>query len=125
MARILVIDDDDQVRNMVRQMLERDRHDVIVAEDGSVGVRRFREDPVDLVITNILMPEKEGLATIRELKADYPDLPIIAMSGGGTTAGVDFLRMAEHFGAARALKKPLEWGELTEAVNALLVASQV
>jgi DNA-binding NtrC family response regulator len=120
-----VIDDDEQVRNMVRQMLEREQHEVIVAEDGSVGVRRFRQDPVDLVITNILMPEKEGLATIRELKADYPHLPIIAMSGGGTTAGMDFLRMAEHFGAARSLKKPLDWTELVDVVSELLAAANV
>lgn len=120
MARILVIDDDEQIRLMLRKMLERDGHEVTVAPDGAVGVRTFRRQPTDLVITNILMPEKEGLATIRELHADFPDLPIIALSGGGTTRGLDFLKMAEHFGAARTFRKPVDWNELTAAVRELI-----
>ena len=72
MARILIIDDDEQILTSLREVLEWDRHEVVDAPNGEVGVKLFREEPADLVITDILMPEKEGTETIRELPAKFP-----------------------------------------------------
>jgi len=83
MARILVIDDDIQILEMLGQTLEREGYEVVDALDGKEGMRLYREAPTDLVITDIVMPEKEGVETIMELKRDFPDVKIIAMSGGG------------------------------------------
>ena len=85
MARILIIDNDVQILNMLRQTLEREGYDVLKASNGKQGIRLHREEPVDLIITDIIMPEKEGIETILELKRDYPDVKIIAISGGGRT----------------------------------------
>ena len=83
MALILIIDDDDQIRRVLRKTLERDGYDVADAPNGKEGIRLYRENPADLVITDIIMPEKEGIETIRELRRDFPEVKIIAISGGG------------------------------------------
>ena len=120
MARILVIDDDDQVRVMLEEMLRRAGHEVITATDGDDGLKTFRKDPTDLVITDIFMPEKEGLAAIQELRSEFPAVRIIALSGGGKFRRFDFLETAQQFGAAATLRKPVEWEELIETVDNLL-----
>lgn len=89
MTRILVIDDEPQVRAMLRQMLEREGYEVVEAEEGEEGMRRYREQPVDLVITDILMPQKEGIETIRALRRTNPGVKIIAISGGGRMSKLD------------------------------------
>lgn len=121
MKRILVIDDDDQLRLMIRLMLERSSYEVVDAPNGKVGIELYRSDPVDLVITDIFMPEKEGLETIRELCREYPDVKIIAISGGSPkTEGFSSLQFAKGFGALRTLSKPFFREELLKLVRELL-----
>ncbi len=124
MKRILVIDDDDQLRLMIRLMLERASYEVVDAPNGKVGIDLYRQDPVDLVITDIFMPEKEGLETIRELCREYPDVKIIAISGGSPrTEGFSSLQFAKGFGALRTLAKPFFRDELLKVVRELLAES--
>lgn len=124
MKRILVIDDDDQLRLMIRLMLERASYEVVDAPNGKVGIDLYRQDPVDLVITDIFMPEKEGLETIRELCREYPDVKIIAISGGSPkTEGFSSLQFAKGFGALRTLAKPFFREELLKVVRELLAES--
>lgn len=120
MARILIIDDEDQARRMLHQVLERAGYEVVVARDGSEGLERFRADPTDLIITDILMPEKEGLETIMDLRREFPEAKIIAMSGGGRAGNLDFLEIAGVLGAQRTLHKPFKLQEMLEAVRDLL-----
>ncbi len=120
MARILVIDDDDQIRAMLQQRLEREGHKVVSAGDGKLGMKLFREEPAELVITDIIMPEKEGIETIMELRRDFPEVKIIAISGGGKVSPDEYLHIAEKFGAHRTLAKPFGREELLKAVQELL-----
>ena len=120
MARILVIDDEELIRMTVVQTLEGAGHTVVEAVDGDDGVKKFREAPADLVITDILMPNKEGIETITELRGIQPDLLIIAMSGGGRQKNTSFLDIAEKMGAAAVLKKPFRIDELQQTVDNLL-----
>jgi DNA-binding NtrC family response regulator len=120
LARILIIDDDVQILNMLRQTLEREGYDVVEASNGKQGIRLYREEPVDLIITDIIMPEKEGIETILELKRDYPDVKIIAISGGGRIGPEEYLDMAEKLGAQRTFIKPVERKQLLNAVRNLL-----
>lgn len=120
MAHILVIDDDDQIRKTLRAVLEREGHEVVEAPDGKVGMRIFQDKGADLVITDIIMPEKDGIETILELRKDYPDAKIIAMSGGGEIEPRVYLRFASQLGALRTLVKPFEREELLTAVQELL-----
>jgi len=120
MARILVIDDDEATRRVLKLLLERAGYDVTDAADGAAGVRSYREQPADVVLTDILMPGKEGLETIRELKHDYPDVKIVAMSGGGHTGNMDFLILAERLGADRVLSKPIDRQELLQTMSELV-----
>ena len=120
MARILVIDDDDAFRRMLRRTLERAGHSVTEAGDGAQGLKVLRDIAVDLVITDLIMPEMEGIETIRALRHDYPELGIIAMSGGGRMTPDGYLAAAKGFGAARVLAKPFENEELFAAIEAAL-----
>jgi DNA-binding response OmpR family regulator len=119
-ARILIIDDDEQVLTMLQQLLEREGYEVITAPDGKAGMRLFREEGADLIITDILMPEKDGLETIIELRKDYPDVRIMAISGGGEIEPRFYLHFANEFGALSILTKPFEREELLAAVRELL-----
>ena len=83
MPRILIIDDERQIRELLRDILEDAGYDVAEAADGQEAIKIQRGEPADLIITDLIMPEKEGIETIRELKQSYPDVRIIAMSGGG------------------------------------------
>ena len=120
MSRILVVDDDESFRRLVCQVLLRGDHEVLAAPDGRAALSLFRKQPVDLVITDLIMPEKEGIETIMELRRLQPDLKIIAMSGGGRLGITDCLKMARHIGAARTLAKPFALQEILEAVTSLL-----
>ena len=120
MARILIIGDEDQARCMLHQVLERAGYDVIEARDGVEGLQRFREGPTDVIITDILMPEKEGLETIMDLRREFPAAKIIAMSGGGRTGNLNFLEVARRLGAQRTLHKPFGLPEMLKAVQELL-----
>lgn len=120
MAHILIIDDDVQIREMLRQMMEREGYEVLDAANGKVAIRIQREKPADLIITDLIMPEKEGIETIRELKQDFQDIKIIAISGGGRIGPQEYLHLAEMLGAQRTFTKPIEREALLEAVRELL-----
>lgn len=121
MHRILVIDDDFAVRELLRRTLEGAGYHVQVAADGEVGMRLFREDPTDLIIADIIMPGKQGIDTIAELKRDFPHVGIIAISGGGKRIGpYSYLMLAKQWGAEKVFNKPLKRNELLEAVHELL-----
>ncbi len=120
MKRILVIDDDIQVRQMLKQILERAGYEVADAPDGKEGIRLYRDEPADLIITDIIMPEKEGIETILELRREFPDVKIIAISGGGRFDPGVYLETAEKFGVARTFGKPIDRKELLDAIQELL-----
>jgi len=119
MARILIIEDDLGVRSMLRKVLEGAEHEVIEAGDGKKGLDLFRQKAVDLVITDIVMPEKEGLETILELRQADPAVKIIAISGGDSK-GYDYLASAQRFGALRTFHKPFVIWELLKTVQEML-----
>ena len=120
MAKILVVDDEDLVRLTLRQMLEAGGHEVIEATNGKQGVALEAENSVDLVVTDIIMPEQEGIETIVQLRRKNPLLKIIAISGGGRMKNMDFLKIAANVGADATLTKPFSTQELTEVVNRCL-----
>lgn len=120
MARILLIDDDDTVRLSMRLALEDADHIIDEAANGAAGLERLREQAADLVITDIFMPEKEGLETIDEIKRDYPHTKIIAISGGGRMDPQDYLEVARRLGADHSLFKPFDIGLLVETVEEAL-----
>lgn len=120
MKRILVIDDDVQVRGMLRAVLQEAGYEILEAEDGNKGLRLFRDNEVDLIITDIIMPDKEGLETIMDLKRESSDVRIIAISGGARVGPFSYLTLAEKFGAHRVFSKPLPMQELLKAIEELL-----
>lgn len=120
MAHILVIDDDKLFRTMMRRTLESAGYEVSEAENGEVGLRIFAAKAADLVITDILMPDKEGIETIRELRSRGHAVKILAVSGGGRTKMTEFLKIAERFGADASLRKPFRTQELLDQVAGLL-----
>lgn len=120
MARILVIDDEELVRFTVRHALENAGYEVIEATDGAEAMTRLADGGVDLVITDVLMPNKEGIETIRDLRKQADPPRIIAISGGGRTDNVDFLELARKLGADDVLAKPFTARKLTETVAQVL-----
>ena len=121
MPQILVIDDDEQIRSMLCAILEREGYEVEVAADGEQGLNLFRKNPADLVITDILMPEKEGIETVRELREEFPDAKIIAISGGGSLAHPEiYLELCKKFGALRTFQKPVDRRELVSSVREII-----
>lgn len=123
MATILVVEDDRALSAALAEALENAGHEVVVSHDGEAGVILARRNPVDLVITDIYMPGKDGLEVISELKLDYPHVKIIAVSGGGRVVHQDPLRAAEVFGADRVFPKPLNLTRLLDAIEELLAPS--
>ena len=105
---VLVIDDDETIRVLLRAILEREGYRVVDAPDGAKGIRRYEESPTDLVITDLIMPGKEGIETIRDLRKEFPHVKIIAVSGGGRIGPESYLKMAEGVGALRTLSKPFD-----------------
>ncbi len=123
MARILIIDDEPNLRSMLRRMLHQAGHQVNEAGNGAEGIDSYERDPPDLIITDILMPEKEGIETIIALHRANPDLPIIAISGGARSGGTDFLDIAAKLGARHTLSKPFRRDQLLGAVSESLSAN--
>jgi CheY-like chemotaxis protein len=121
-TRILVVDDDDQVRSLFDVMLRRAGYEVICAPDGRVALQELSRCAVDLIITDIFMPEKEGLETIMEIRRAWPDLKVIAVSGGGRHGNMDYLEIARKLGASATLSKPIERRTLLETVRGLVEA---
>jgi len=117
MSRILIIDDDKFVRTSIRAVLECAGHEVSDVGDADSGIDQQRQDPFDVVIVDLVMPQKEGLETIRELKQDFPDLPIVAISGGGVIVKKSFIQAATVFGATTTLEKPFGGEQLLNAIE--------
>jgi DNA-binding response OmpR family regulator len=122
MASILLIEDDEDIRPLLAVMLAAAGHVVHQAANGLEGMRLYRAEPADLVLTDLVMPEQEGLATILELRRLNPEVRIIAMSGGFAYDPKLYLHMASSFGADRVLRKPFGLEELKEVVDAVLAA---
>ncbi|RMG84102.1 MAG: response regulator [Candidatus Dadabacteria bacterium] len=123
MAKILVVDDEEHVRDVVRQMLEQAGHEVREAADGVEALDQVGAWQPDLVLTDILMPNKGGLVLIKELRERDPRLPIVATSGGGRTGKLNFLSTARTFKGVVTLKKPFSRRELLAAVGEALGAA--
>ena len=119
MVKILVIDDDKAMRDVLFDMLSLDGYEVILADDGNLGIERFRNDSPDLVITDILMPKMDGLEVVELLKSEQPDVPVIVASG---TTDLNLIEEAVHQHANRILKKPFEVDQLLDSVAELLGA---
>jgi DNA-binding response OmpR family regulator len=120
MPRILLIDDDEPFRTMLRITLTKLGHEVLEAPNGKLGLRLHFASPADLVMTDLIMPEQEGLETIRQLRGKQPAVKIVAMSGGGRINARDFLVVAKMFGANRTLVKPFSLEELQATLAELL-----
>lgn len=117
MTRVLVIDDEELVRLTLRQMLESEGFEVVEARNGREGVRIHGDTEIDLVLTDIIMPEQEGIDTIIQLRRKDPNVRIIAISGGGRMRNMDFLKIAANVGADSVLTKPFTTQELLDAVR--------
>ena len=125
MARILVIDDDELIRGTVRAILASDGHEPVLANDGEDGIRQFQRQRFDLVLCDVFMPHKEGLATMREIRQLSAATPIISMTGSVPTDDSgqphpDFLRMSGPLGATRTIAKPFRPRELLALVRECL-----
>jgi CheY-like chemotaxis protein len=123
MESILIIDDEAQIRSMIRLVLEREGYIVSEALDGAEGIRQFRQKPADLIITDLIMPNKDGIGMMIELKKEFPDAKIIAMSGGGLNRPEGYLRGAQKLGAVHTLAKPINRQELLRVVKDTLKGS--
>lgn len=120
MARILVIDDNPEFREILRAHLEGHGHQAVLAENGDRGLAVLDAGGVDLVLTDILMPQRDGVEVLRSAKKRWPDLPVIAISGGGWIGAGELLGMAERLGADQVLQKPVRRDDLIKAVDAAL-----
>ena len=117
--RILVVDDNADLRTTIQALLQADGFDVAVAADGHAALALHQSRPADVVITDLFMPDKDGIETIVELKKLSPKLKIVAMSGWTSTQGSDYLRVAREIGATVTLQKPFDPQELSRVVRQL------
>ena len=123
MKKILVIEDNAIVRNTVKRILQIAGYTVVTANDGLEGVNLFRKELPDLVISDIIMPQQEGIGTIRQILAEFPGTKIIAISGGGRIGNTDFLQIARKMGAVDARPKPLDPDDLLGRIDDCLKAA--
>ena len=121
MARILIIDDDDTLRGIIAKSLTHAGHTITQANNGRKGVAQYKADPTDLVITDLVMPEQEGMETIKILHAQFPKLPIIAMSGGLDGSPL-YLDLTRRLGARITLTKPFTLQQLKQAIDEILAS---
>ncbi len=120
MKRILVVDDETQIRTMLTLMLEQEGYTVHTAENGEEGLSLVGRYTFDLVITDMIMPVKDGLKFIMELVRDYPDLKVLAISGGGAIKAERYLTMAGYLGDIATLEKPFKRDTLIAMVKQLI-----
>ena len=122
-ARILVVDDDRQMRDILTLALTRAGYEVVAEEDGRGALHRFQENPADLVVTDLFMPEHDGLQLLMDLRHEQPEVKVIAISGFTALDGdgeIEFLSAARTFGAVRVFRKPFGIAELVQAVDEAL-----
>ena len=124
MARILIVDDETDLRRMFKMLFESNGYEVIEASNGNEAIDLYRSSPVDLIIMDVFMPEKEGIETILELTSEFPDVNVIAISGGGKVGTRDCLDSALEFGAKRVFTKPVTADRLLRAVEQILKNSK-
>jgi DNA-binding NtrC family response regulator len=124
MSSVLIIDDDESLRDALRRTLHKEGYTIVEASDGLQGLKQLKSVPVDLVILDIFMPGKEGLETLREFRRLYPNLRVIAMSGGGSKGSLDVLKWAKLLGARQTLEKPFSREQLLDAVRKELPSHQ-
>lgn len=124
MERILIIDDDESTLSILTQILQDEGYEVVTAHDGEEGLAQFHSKPMDLVITDMVMPVKDGLDTILELKKIVPDLPVIAISAGGKISKERYLEVAGYLGNTTTLAKPFSRQEIVGAVKDHLTPDQ-
>ncbi len=117
MARILIVDDEEYVLDLLQDVLEEAGHTVEMARDGVEAIAAFTRRPSDLVITDILMPNRGGLSLIKDLRKQNPGVPVIAISGGGKDGKLRFLQTAKTYPGVRGLDKPFREEELLDTVN--------
>ncbi|WP_419661562.1 response regulator receiver protein [Desulfosarcina variabilis str. Montpellier] len=120
---ILVVDDDPQIRKLITAILKREKYGVITAANGNLALKALENQAVDLVITDLIMPEKEGIETIMEMRQTHPSIPIIAISGGGKLNPKTYLNIAKNIGAVSTMTKPIDTADLKSMVKSLLCAS--
>ena len=120
MSNILLVDDDDLVRDSLAIALEDAGHQVVAATNGDEGLKALARETFDLVVLDMLMPEREGIETIREIRKTNLSIPVLAISGGDKTGWSDYLRMASVLGANDTLAKPFTASELVLRVDRLL-----
>ena len=120
MARIIVIDDQEPIRRIVRRALEQAGHEVLDASDGEQGLELLGRHAVDAVLSDIFMPGMDGIETVRQIRRQFPQVKVIVMSGGDSTGLLDLRRDAELLGAVKSLPKPFTTHEIVSIVNSVL-----
>jgi two-component system, chemotaxis family, chemotaxis protein CheY len=119
MPSVLIVDDEDQIRQLIRETLEQAGYEVQEARDGKEGLERYRAKSTDLVIMDILMPDQDGLESIMTLRREFPTSKVIAITGGSDMIGIlNFLDVAKMLGARRTLQKPFDMKTLLDAAAA-------
>jgi DNA-binding response OmpR family regulator len=117
---VLIIEDDEFVKNMLRQTFKQAGYEVATASNGRIGLQLYQSEPFDIVITDLIMPDMEGIETITHLRKYNPAVKVIAISGGGRNRPDDYLHLASKLGASRTFTKPVDRNELLEAVRNLV-----
>ena len=117
MPSILIIDDDDSLRDSLRRTLHKEGYTIMEASEGGQGLKQLERLPVDVILLDMFMPDKDGLETIGVLRRTHPGIPIIAMSGGGFKGTVDVLHVAKKLGVRRTLAKPFTREQLLDALR--------
>lgn len=125
MESILVIDDDPQIRQLLEEVLRVEGYNVLAAESVDKGLPNYPKSLLPLIVIDVLMPDREGLETIRELRKNNPSMKIIAISGGLEQGGIDVLDIAKRFGADRVLRKPFDVKDFLNVIDETLKLNHV
>ncbi len=122
MKKILIVDDDDLIRDLIYEILEPQGYQILLAENGNRALEILDKEEIDLIVTDIIMPDKEGIETILDIKKRLPHAKIIAMSGGGQLEANSYLSMAKRLGVNATLTKPFTPVKLLSMVQEILEA---
>ena len=117
---VLIIEDDEFVKNMLKQTFKRAGYDVATASNGRIGIQLYQSKPFDVVITDLIMPEMEGIEIMMRLRKLDPGVKVIAISGGGRNRPDEYLHLAAKLGALNTFKKPVDRTALLFAAHALV-----